>query len=113
MKKKTGASKSLAGMYYITWMEQWDQDFVNEETQGYFRFGKESRGDFHFGFVQGEMDCSYVEREGMPAVEFSWEGHNECNPATGRGWAVLDSDELTGQMCFHFGDESAFKAKRK
>ena len=30
----------------------------------------------------------------------------------GRGWAVVDGDDLTGMIFFHLGDESGFVAKR-
>ena len=35
------------------------------------------------------MDCREVERDGRPGMEFSWEGNDESDPASGRGWAVL------------------------
>lgn len=47
-------------------------------------------GNFGFSAVRGEMDCHEIERDGRPVVEFSWEGHDECNPAAVRGWAVLE-----------------------
>jgi hypothetical protein len=31
----------------------------------------------------------------------------------GRGWVVIDGDEMKGMIVFHQGDESEFKAKRK
>jgi hypothetical protein len=31
---------------------------------------------------------------------------------TGRGWAVLDGDELNGMFCIHEGDDSDFVAKK-
>jgi hypothetical protein len=38
-------------------------------------------------------------------VEFSWEGNDECDPASGRGWAVLEEDgSLCGRIFFHLGD---------
>jgi hypothetical protein len=33
--------------------------------------------------------------------------------ARGRGWAVLNGDEIEGIIFSHQGDESAFKAKKK
>jgi hypothetical protein len=33
--------------------------------------------------------------------------------AMGRGWAVIDDDNIEGMLFFHQGDESGFKAKRK
>jgi hypothetical protein len=33
-------------------------------------------------------------------------------PAQGRGWAVLDGEELKGEILFHQGDDSGFLARR-
>jgi hypothetical protein len=55
-----------------------------------------------------------VERDGRPCVEFSWEGNDECDPASGRGWAVLEEDgSLRGRIFFHLGDDSGFTAVRE
>ena len=57
------------------------------------------------------MDCREVERDGRPGVEFSWEGNDECDPASGRGRAVLKNDgSLRGRIFFHLGDDSGFTA---
>ena len=54
-----------------------------------------------------------VEREGRPAVEFSWVGFDENDEASGRGWAVmLDDRTLSGRIYFHGGDDSGFRAAR-
>ena len=56
---------------------------------------------------------SASERDGKAAVEWSWEGMDEMDPCTGRGWAVLQGDELHGMIFFHSGgDDSEFVAKR-
>ena len=34
------------------------------------------------------------------------------DPCTGRGWAVLQGDELHGMIFFHQGDDSGLVAKR-
>jgi hypothetical protein len=52
-------------------------------------------------------------RDDKPAIEFSWEGNDEMDPAQGRGWADLHGDELSGTIFVNPGDESEFKAKRK
>jgi hypothetical protein len=47
-------------------------------------------------------------------VEFSWEGNDESDPASGRGWAVLEEDgSLSGRIFFHLGDDSGFTAVRE
>ena len=38
-------------------MEQWDQEYVDEEEGRYFEFNDKGRGEFHFGYVHGQMDC--------------------------------------------------------
>jgi hypothetical protein len=114
MAKKAKSKSLVQGRWRITWMDQWEQDYVDEEVEGYIEFEKTSLGSFQFGYVQGQIDCRPTIRDGKPAVEFSWEGGDGADgtPLTGRGWAVLDGNELSGMFCIHLGDESRFKAKR-
>jgi hypothetical protein len=93
-------------------MEQWDQDFVDEEEEGYFEFESKDFSQLHFGYVHGQMDCRFTTRDGKPTVEFSWEGNDEMDQALGRGWATIESDQIEGMLFFHGGDSSAFRAKR-
>ena len=59
------------------------------------------------------MYCREVERDGRPGVEFSWEGNDESDPASGRGWAVLEENgSLRGRIFFHLGD-AGFTAVRE
>jgi hypothetical protein len=59
------------------------------------------------------MDCRSGQRDGRPCVEFSWEGNDESDPASGRGWAALEEDgSLRGHIYFHLGDDSGFRAVR-
>ena len=93
-------------------MEQWDQDYIDEEEEGYFEFDGKGGGEFHFGYVHGNMNCRPTTREGEPAVEWTWDGNDEMDPAQGMGWAVIKGDELHGKIYFHEGDDSEFVAKR-
>lgn len=57
------------------------------------------------------MDCRHKERNGRSYVEFTWDGNDDCDPATGRGWAKLGKDgSLSGHIYFHHGDHSGFRA---
>ena len=48
-----------------------------------------------------------------PGVEFSWQGSDEGDEVSGRGWAALNPDgTLEGHIYFHLGDDSAFRAER-
>ena len=73
--RKPEPPNPLAGRWRITSMEQWDQDFVDEEEDGYFAFDGEG-GEFHFGYVHGQMHCRPATRDGAPAVEWTWDGHD-------------------------------------
>src|SRR4051812_36314057 len=105
-------SNPFTGRWRIVSMEQWDQDFVDEEEEGYFEFDDKGGGEFHFGYVHGNMDCQLTTRDDEPAFEWTWDGNDEMDPAQGRGWAVVKGDELHGMIFFHGGDDSDFVAKR-
>jgi hypothetical protein len=102
----------FTGRWRIVSMSAWGQDFVDEEEEGNVEFNGRGSGEFHFGYVHGHMDCREATRDGQPAVEWSWEGNDEMDEASGRGWAVLKGGELHGVIAFHQGDESDFVAKR-
>jgi len=112
MAKKAKASSPFEGRWRIISMEMWGQDFVDAEVEGYIEFDEKGNGEFHFGYVHGYMDCRLTTREGNPAVEWTWDGNDEMDPAQGRGWAVVKGDELHGMILFHDGDDSDFVANR-
>jgi hypothetical protein len=87
----------FAGRWRIVSMSAWEQDFVDEEEEGYFEFGENGQ------------DCRSTTRDGEPAVEWTWDGNDEMDPVQGRGWAVVRGDELHGMVFFH----GEFVAKKK
>jgi len=93
-------------------MDAWDQDFVDLLEPGHFSIRADGSGSFVFGAVQGGMDCRKEDAEGGPRLAFTWEGCDEMDPASGRGWIQVDGGELTGHIFFHLGDDSGFRAKR-
>ncbi len=101
----------FVGRWRIVSMTGWDQDFVNAEVEGYFEFDANGMGDFQFGYVRGNIDYQLTERDGGPAAEWTFEGTDEMDPCSGRGWAVLEGDELHGMIFFHQGNNSGFVAK--
>src|SRR2546421_11342677 len=85
-----GTRMRIAGRWRITEAELWDCDALDLVAPAFIEFAEDgSSGSFGFIAVQGEMDCREVERGGRPGGEFSWEGHDEGDPASGRGCAVL------------------------
>jgi hypothetical protein len=93
-------------------MDEWDVDHVGEEGPGFIDFGAAQMGDFQFGLTGGNLDYRITDRGGQPAVEWTWEGMDEMDPRTGRGWAALEGGDLHGMIFFHQGDESGLVAKR-
>src|SRR5438552_18449151 len=112
MAKKSKSPSPFEGRWRIVSMSAWDQDYIDEEEEGFFEFDEKGSGEFHFGYVHGHMDCKPTTREGESAVEWTWDGNDEMDPAQGRGWAALKGDELHGMIFFHQGDDSEFVAKR-
>ena len=104
---------AIIGSWRITEMELWDQEDIDMMASGYFRFDADGKGEFGFIAVQGWLDCRYGIRDGKTAVEFPWEGSDEMDQCSGRGWAGLDGDRLTGRVFFHMGDDSGFTAARQ
>jgi hypothetical protein len=102
----------VVGRWRITSMTEWDQDFIDAEVPGYINFIKDGLGEFQFGYVCCGIDWRECERDGEPAVEFSFEGMSEMDPCSGRGWIVVKGKEAEGMIFFHLGDESGFTAKR-
>jgi hypothetical protein len=62
--------------------------------------------------VTGDIDGRHLERDGCPAVVFSWVGMDDCDEASGRGWAIVAPDDtLSGSHLFPCGDDSALHAE--
>ena len=114
MARKKESASPFMGLWHIVSMEEWDEDYFNAEVQAYIEFEANGTGNFQFGYATGYMDWRPTTRDGKPAVEWTWEGGDGADgtPETGRGWAVLEGDELHGLIAVHLGDESGFVAKK-
>ena len=109
---KRKVKSPIEGRWSIISMTAWELEETVEELQPFIEFERNDGGRFQFGCVYGEMDCRLTERDGKPAAEFSWEGHDEDKQVFGRGWAVLEGEQLEGMIFLHQGDESGFVAER-
>jgi len=115
MPKKSKQTNPFTGRWRIVSVSDWEDEYLDEEVQAFIEFDTNGSGSFQFGYVRGQIDYRTTNREGKPAAEFSWEGGDGADgtPLTGRGWAILQDDELNGVICIHFGDDSEFVAKKK
>lgn len=101
----------LTGRWRIVEMDTWDREAIDLIEPGFIEFAEDGTGEFGFIAVRGWLDCRTCEREGETAVEFSWDGDDEGDQVSGRGWAVLvDGASLQGHLFFHMGEDSGFRA---
>ena len=104
--------QTLTGHWRITWMETWDQGFVDLIEPGHFRFDDNGLGYFIFGAVEGQLDCRLSE-DGQ-RIEFSWSGNDDGCLKSGRGWFEVSSSSMAkGRFFIHCGDESAVEIHRQ
>jgi hypothetical protein len=93
-------------------MSGWDRDAIDLVEPGFIAFTGDGTGQFCFIAVRGWLDCRRVERNGHVGVEFTWEGVDEGDQVSGRGWASLVDDKtIEGHIFFHMGDDSSFRAR--
>ncbi len=104
--------KKYIGKWRIMEMDMWDEEFIDLIAPGEITIGKDGLGSFNFGAVQVDMDCRIVKAGDAERLEFSFEGSDEGDPVSGRGWALVQGSEMTGRIYFHLGDDSGFKATR-
>lgn len=104
--------KSYVGKWRITHMDEWDQDFVDLVVPGHIRIRRDGSGSFQFGAVQGEMDCRLEKSADNTILGFSWDGSDECDQASGRGWITVNGKRMEGRIFFHLGDDSNFTAEK-
>lgn len=103
---------SFLGHWRITETELWGREALNLLAPAFVRFEDDRMGGFQFIAVRGGLDCRFSERDGVPMVEFSWEGDDEGDARCGRGWAFLRDGRLEGRFYIHGGDDSWFVATR-
>ena len=108
----TNPAKPFIGRWRITFMEEWDQDYVDLVTPGFIEFNENETGEFQFGTVQGFIDHRIQKFGKQIQIEFSWEGSNDSDPGSGRGWAFLEDGKLVGHLFIHMSDDSAFVAEK-
>lgn len=110
----TRARAPFVGLWRIQEMSNWDAEYFDMEVPAHVNLGETGGGYFQFGLVQGDIDWRCGERDGQPAIEFSWLGQDECDPASGRGRARVGRDgKLTGLIVIHHGDQSTFEAVKQ
>jgi len=108
-----GSANVLIGRWRFVEMDLWEQDDVDLVSPAFIEFGEDHQGSLGFIAVEGGIDWREAPRDGQPGAEFTWEGFDEGDPVTGRGWTILEEGgSLRGRIYFHLGDDSGFRAER-
>ena len=69
-------------------------------------------GEMRFIAVQAWLDIRYDARAGGPLAEFSWEGVDEGDQRSGRGWVAMGTaGRLVGHLYFHIGDDFGLRLR--
>jgi len=108
MAKVRHFAKAFAGRWRIVEMDNWDSDFLDLVEEAHLTFEGRSGGEIAFGALKAFLDVRYGARDGSACAEFSWEGHDENDPASGRGWVIIGTaGRLVGHFYIHNGDDQA------
>ena len=114
MAKVPTFAKAFAGRWRIVEMDVWDNDFLDEVEEAHIIFKGPAGGEIAFGALNGDLDVRYGARDGSACAEFSWEGLDDNDQASGRGWATLGTaGRLLGHFYIHKGDDSGFIGERQ
>lgn len=99
---------TIKGRWRIVQIPDYDTDYPDMMGPAYIVFEGDGSGEFAFGCVNGDIWGA----GDADAVDFSWQGNDEMDEASGNGWAELQPDgSLSGEICFHRGDEIPFIAR--
>ena len=105
-------TNQFLGEWRITATGLWTAADLDGFGPAHITFGASRRGELALIAIDADIDYRVEDRGGKPAVEFSWQGSDDGQPASGRGWALLGNGQIAGRLFIHHGDETAFTAKR-
>ena len=100
------------GRWRITEMELWELDDLDLLGPAQIALERGGRSRMNFIAVDLLLDYQLARRNNRDGVEFTFDGSDEGDRVSGRGWAALDGQKLRGRIYFHQGDDSDFVARR-
>jgi hypothetical protein len=112
MTAKSHHRRPFIGEWCLVEMALWDRADLDLLGPAYLTLDRRGQGTMRFLAIEAGVDYRPAVRDGQPAIEFSFEGNDEGDRISGRGWAELTSDTLRGHVYFHDGDDSSFRATR-
>ncbi|MEQ1910105.1 MAG: hypothetical protein ABMA15_14865 [Vicinamibacterales bacterium] len=112
MTPRVKARSPFIGVWRIIDMELWDREDLALLGPPHLTLDRRGQGSMRFLAIEAGVDYRPGELDGLPAIEFSFDGNDEGDRISGRGWAVFVEHTLRGRVFFHGGDESGFSATR-
>ena len=107
-KKLAALAAPFQGRWRIAEMDLWDNEALDLIEPAFLEI-KGQEGEMRFIAVRAWLDIRYEVRPGGPQAEFSWEGVDEGDQRSGRGWVAMGTaGRLVGHFYFHMGDDLGF-----
>lgn len=107
--KKT-LKKPLVGKWRIVHMDDFTKKDIDEEVPAFIEVESGGTGESQFILVRGALCGDFKNNE---VFDFTWDGSDECDEASGDGWMKIRPDGGTtaeGEIRFHCGDTHKFRA---
>ncbi len=92
-RESLGDTVDLTGRWRILEMDLWDREALDLVAPAFIEFSLDHTGRFGFIAVTGWIDWRRAATS-PSGVEFSWEGADDGDQVSGRGWAALQNDGL-------------------
>ena len=108
---KWAVKKRFVGSWRITELQGYDSAYVDLCGPAKVKITTRGWGSVSFGAIEAEIDCKTDDLDDR-VLRFSFEGGDEGDSICGRGYCVVDGDQMTGRFFRHLGDEFGFKASR-
>jgi hypothetical protein len=109
--KKWVVKKRFVGYWRITVLAGFDAEYVDLCGPAMIIISPGGIGQMNFGSVEMELDCK-MDDLNEQVLRFSFEGADDGDPISGRGYCLDRNNEMTGRILRHCGDEIDFKARR-
>jgi hypothetical protein len=109
--EKWAVKRKFVGLWRITELKEYDDDYRDMCGPAKLKISSRGSGSVNFGALEAEIDGKMDELDER-VLRFTFEGGDEGDSISGRGYCLVEGDKMMGRMFRHFGDEFGFKAER-
>jgi hypothetical protein len=92
-------------------MQRFGADAIDLCGPAHIKIMRRGNGRLVFGAVNSEIEGKIDELDGM-IFRFTFDGEDDADFICGRGYCVVEADEMVGRVLLYLGEESGFKARR-